>query len=148
MDVHWLSAEGIERHHVEDLKPLLARNGGFVWVDIPICDEQATRVLTEVFGFHPLAVRDCQERSHVPKVHAYPDYVFVTLHAPEPQETGHVEFLELNQFVGRHYLVTVHEPPGAGVPLDAALRETRAAAQQSGDVIALATAWSFVALGR
>ena len=105
---------------------MLAREDGFVWVDVPECDERATRLLSEVFGFHSLALRDCLERSLLPKIPAYADYVFLILHAPEPGEAGHVHFLELDQSVGRRYLVTVHGPLGEGVPLDAALRETRA----------------------
>jgi Mg2+ and Co2+ transporter CorA len=125
MDVRWVTAEGIEDHQVKDLKALLEREDGFAWVDIPAPDAEATQVLSEVFGFHPLAVKACAERNHIPRVHAYADHVFVVLNAPEPGAAGHVHLLELDQFVGRRYLVTVHGPLGAGVPLDAALRDTR-----------------------
>lgn len=47
-------------------------------------------MLAGVFGFHPLAIRDCVARNHVAKVHAYPDHVFVVLHAPERGKSGHV----------------------------------------------------------
>jgi len=125
MDVRWVTAEGIEDHQVKDLKALLEREDGFAWVDIPTCDAEATQVLSEAFGFHPLAVRACGERNHIPRVHAYSDHVFAVLNAPEPGAAGHVHLLELDQFVGNRYLVTVHGPLGAGVPLDAALRDTR-----------------------
>jgi magnesium transporter len=125
MDLHWVSGEGIEDHRAKDLEALLERDGGFAWLDIPNCDTEATQVLSEVFGFHPLAVRACTERNHIPRVHAYADHVFVVLNAPEPGSAGHVHLLELDQFIGRRYLVTVHGPRGAGVPLDAALRDTR-----------------------
>ena len=131
MIVHWVATgavkqQQVEQYAVEDLESLLAREDGFVWVDLPQCDERATRVLSDVFGFHSLALRDCLERSLLPKLHAYPDHVFLVLHAPEPGEAGHIHLLELDQFIGRRYLVTVHGPLGEGVPLDAALRETRA----------------------
>ncbi|HEU4398479.1 MAG TPA: magnesium transporter CorA family protein, partial [Actinomycetota bacterium] len=82
------------------------------------------QVLSEVFGFHPLAVRACTERNHIPRIHAYADHVMVVLNAPEPGTAGHVHLLELDQFIGRRYLVTVHGPLGVGVPLEAALRDT------------------------
>jgi magnesium transporter len=82
-------------------------------------------VLAEVFGFHPLAVKACTERNHIPRVHAYTDHVLVVLNAPEPGTAGYVHLLELDQFIGRRYLVTVHGPLGAGVALEAALRDTR-----------------------
>jgi magnesium transporter len=125
MDVRWVAADGIEDHQVKDLKALLEREHGFAWVDIPSCDAEATQVLSEVFGFHPLAVRACTERNHIPRVHAYADHVFVVLNTPEPGAAGHVHLLELDQFIGRRYLVTVHGPLGVGVSPDAALRDTR-----------------------
>ncbi len=83
MEVRWLSGDRLDQHPVEDLRLLLDREDGVVWVDIPVCDEPAARVLSEVFGFHPLAVRACVERNRVPKVHVYPGHAFVVLHAPE-----------------------------------------------------------------
>jgi Mg2+ and Co2+ transporter CorA len=126
MDVRVVSDEGIRQHPVQDLGALLAREDGLVWVDIPVCDEEAARVLSEVFGFHPLAVRACIERNAVPKVRAYRDHVFVILHAPELGKGGHVHYVELDQFIGPGYLVTVHGPYNPAVSPDAAERETRA----------------------
>jgi magnesium transporter len=126
MDVHFMSDEGIQQHPVEDLASLLAREDGLVWVDIPVCDEQAAQVLREVFGFHPLAVQACIERNAVPKVRAYRDHIFVILHAPELGTGGHVHYVELDQFIGPRYVVTIHGPVNPAVPPEAALRETRA----------------------
>jgi magnesium transporter len=126
MDVRMVSDEGVEQHPIEELKELLEREDGLVWVDIPTCDEQATQVLSEVFGFHPLAIRDCVERSLVPKIHPYSDHALVVLHASERGKGGHVHLLELDQFIGSNYLVTVHGPVNPAAPPDAALRETRA----------------------
>ncbi|HEY6810517.1 MAG TPA: hypothetical protein VIZ70_05265 [Propionibacteriaceae bacterium] len=75
-------------------------------MDILLCDQEAVNVLSRVFGFHPIAVRDCTERNHVSKVHIYPDYVFSVLHAPKLGKRGHVRYVELDQFVGPKYLVT------------------------------------------
>jgi magnesium transporter len=127
MEVRLISAAGVEQRPVEELKTLLDRGEGLVWVDIPTCDEEATRVLSHVFGFHPLAIRDCVQRNHVPKVHAYPDHLFVILHAPERGTGGHVHYLELDQFIGPGYLVTVHGPLNPAVNRELALRETSAA---------------------
>ena len=68
MDVRFVSDDGIQQHPVGELEQLLARDDGFVWVDIPICDEQAAQVLRKVFGFPPLDVRTCVERNAVSKV--------------------------------------------------------------------------------
>jgi magnesium transporter len=124
VDVRWIFAGGLERRSVEDLPGLLQREDGFVWVDIPSWDGDAAEALGRVFGFHPLAMAACGERSHVPRLRTYPDHLFLVLNAPEPGDAGHVHLVELDQFVGLRYLVTVHGPLGVGVPLEAALRET------------------------
>jgi magnesium transporter len=126
MDIRFVSDEGIQQHPIEGLGALLARDDGLVWVDIPVCDEEAAQLLAEVFGFHPLAIRACIERNAVPKVRAYRDHVFVILHAPELGKGGHVHYLELDQFIGPRYLVTVHGPVNPAVTPEAAQRETRA----------------------
>jgi Mg2+ and Co2+ transporter CorA len=125
MDVRFVSDEGIQQHPVGELERLLARDDGLVWVDIPVCDEEASRVLSEVFGFHPLAIRDCIERNAVPKVRAYRDHIFVILHAPDLGTGGHVHYVELDQFIGPRYLVTVHGPLNPAVTEETALRQTR-----------------------
>jgi magnesium transporter len=124
MDV-WLVGEGgVERRDPEELELLVAMGEGLVWVDIPSCDEACAKVLTEVFGFHPLAVRDCEQRNQVPKIHAYPDHVFLVLHAPERGQGGSVHYVELDQFIGPGFLVTVHGPLSPAVTEEVALRET------------------------
>jgi Mg2+ and Co2+ transporter CorA len=132
MNVYWISSAGIEAHAPAGVPALLRRDTGFVWVDIPHADEAACQLLQDAFGFHPLAVRACRERSHVPKLHAYTDHAFVILNSPEVGHAGHVHLLELDQFIGRRYLVTVHGPFGEGVAVEAALErsETRAVLQR------------------
>jgi magnesium transporter len=126
VDVRLVADGGVTRHPVEELAGLLARDDGLVWVDIPVCDEAAARVLSDSFGFHPLAVQACVERNAVPKVRAYRDHIFVVLHAPELGSGGHVHYVELDQFVGPRYLVTVHGPVNPAVTQEASLRQTRA----------------------
>jgi Mg2+ and Co2+ transporter CorA len=110
--VSWLAAGGLEECTVGEIGKLLKREDGFVWVDIPTLDRPAERLLADVFKFHPLAIRDCREPGHVPKVHAYDDHLFVVLHAPERGEEGQIQHRELNQFIGPRFLVTVHERRG------------------------------------
>lgn len=125
MNIYWVNSKGIESQPLKELEALLKKEGGFIWVDIPECDKVASQVLSRVFCFHPMAVRDCIEPRHMPKIHAYADHVFLVLHNPEVKGTGEVHRFEINQFIGRRFLVTVHENSDRGVPLDNALRETQ-----------------------
>jgi magnesium transporter len=126
MEIRLVTPDGVRRHKVDDLPDLLAHDDGVLWVDVPEGDPDAVPVLTDVFGFHPKAVHDCVERNPVPKVHVYPDHVFVVLHGPEPGHGGHIHFVELDQFVGARYLVTVHGPVNRAVNPAAAEVETNA----------------------
>jgi magnesium transporter len=107
---------------------LRKRTDGFLWIDIAEWSEEAEATLTNEFQFHPLAIAGSKTRSHVPRVHVYPDHVFIVVHAPEIGAAGHVHYLELDQFIGNDFLVTVHGPISPKVSLEAALRETKAVA--------------------
>ena len=58
MDVRLISDDGVRSYPATELKALLERPDGLVWVDIPTWDDEAAHALTNVFGFHPLAIRD------------------------------------------------------------------------------------------
>jgi len=124
MDIRLITPDGVCQYEVADLPDLVARHDGVLWVDIPEGDPDAVRVLGEVFAFHPKAVQDSIGRTPVPKVHVYADHVFVVLHAPEAGAGGHVHYVELDQFIGKHYLVTVHGPVNVAVDPAAARVET------------------------
>src|SRR5699024_559773 len=72
----------------------------------------------------------CAVRNPVAKVHTYPGQTFVVLHAPVQGSGGHVHFVELDQFVGPNWLLTVHGPMNVAVELDAAYVETSTVARR------------------
>src|SRR5512137_1210226 len=89
---------------------------GLLWVDF--CDtppEEDAPILLNTFGFHPLAVDDALQESHVPKVDDWGSYLYVALHAivfnRQAQDGEYVDTLELDVFLGKHYLVTHHDDP-------------------------------------
>jgi Mg2+ and Co2+ transporter CorA len=131
VELRWINdAEGATVRDPRELPDLLGRTDGFLWLDIPEWSDEAEHLLTQKFKFHPMAVGDSRTRNHVPRVHVYPDHLFIVIHAPEIGTGGHVHYLELDQFIGEHFLVTVHGPLNPKVPLDAALRETRAVTER------------------
>ena len=126
MDVRFVSPAGVDVFDAAELPALLARTDGLVWVDVPVWDEQAEQTLSTTFGFHPLAIRDSANRNQVPKIHRYDDHLFLVLHAPQPGAGGHVHYVELDQFIGDRYLVTVHGPLNPAVDQTAAMVEVDA----------------------
>jgi magnesium transporter len=129
MEVLLVKPDGAEWRATDELDMLLeeARSGrGVVWVDVPVWDDDAAAVLTKRFGIHPRAATDCARRNPVPKVHLYSDHLFVVLHAPERGARGHVHYVEIDQFVGPGWLITVHGPLNPKVAPEAASVETSA----------------------
>jgi Mg2+ and Co2+ transporter CorA len=124
VDVYVITEAGVDRHPLEQLKALLEQPDTLVWVDLPMCAAADAALLSDVFGFHDLAVRDCAERNHISKIHFYDDHVFSVLHAPELGAGGHVHYVELDQFVGPNYLVTVHGPLNPVVDPEVAFADT------------------------
>ena len=128
MKLRWIDSAGAGERDLAELEALRTRNDGFLWLDIFQWSHEAETILTEKFHFHPMAIAKSKERNHVPRLHVYPDHVFTVVHAPEIGAGGHVHYLELDQFVGEAFLITVHGPLNPKVPLASALRETEAVA--------------------
>jgi magnesium transporter len=113
MQLRWISADGVSEHPADAAAELLARPEGLVWLDVPSWSEGAELLLRDVFKFHPMAIGECAQRNQVPKVYVYPDHVFLVLHSPHAGSAGHVHTIELDQFIGDRFLVTVHGPLSA-----------------------------------
>jgi magnesium transporter len=125
MELRWIDESEMRQCDLSELGALRSRTDGFLWLDIPEWSEAAQRTLADDFSFHAIAIEGSRERNHIPRVHIYADHLFIVIHAPEIGAAGHVHYLELDQFIGEHFLVTVHGPRNPKVPLETTLRETR-----------------------
>jgi Mg2+ and Co2+ transporter CorA len=68
--------------------------------------------LVNTFCFHPLAVDDALEESHVPKLDDWGEYLYIVMHAAAIQPKNFdIETLEMDIFLGRNYIVTHHDHP-------------------------------------
>ncbi len=103
------------------------------WIDLYDEPEPGDeRILLDVFHFHPLAVDDAIQETHVPKVDDWGGYLYIVLHAVHFATDGsrRLGTRELDIFLGRNYLVTHHEEDMDCVErtFAACLRDPRAAA--------------------
>jgi magnesium transporter len=128
MKLRWIDSNGVSERDLADLADLRKHTDGFLWLDIPEWSDKAEAILANELQFHPMSIAKTKNRNHIPRMHAYPDHVFIVVHVPEISAGGHVHYLELDQFVGEDFLVTVHGPLSPKVPLESALRETTAVA--------------------
>ena len=108
----------------------LKRPGVLVWMDVPCGDVEGHALLSDVFGFDDRAVEDCLRRNPAPKLHVYPEHIFLVLHMPFQGVAGHVHSVELDLFVGPDYVVTVHGPISPLLDPAVAQAETDAVARR------------------
>jgi Mg2+ and Co2+ transporter CorA len=125
MTVTLLTDSGISEHTPDELPELLVGEG-IVWVDVLEWTDAVEARLADAVGLHQLAMKDSAQRNQVPKVHVYSDHIFVVLHAPKIGLGGHVHYVELDQFVGPNYVISVHGPLNPAVPPEAAMVEVEA----------------------
>lgn len=80
------------------------------WVDITNPDETDILYLKENFKFHPLDFEDVVGSSARAKIDEYDTYNFIILLFPFlNRETQEIHPAEIDFFVGKNYLVTVHD---------------------------------------
>ncbi len=87
--------------------------GTLRWVDLQHQDDATLALLRERFELHPLAIEDCSHFDQRPKLEEYDGHLFIVIHGLKPtaEDASVVEPLEVHAFVGKDFLVTVHDEP-------------------------------------
>ena len=106
------SKEFTENCVVADISDLREIEDNVVWADVSDPTTRDFEELAEEFGFHHLSIEDCRNEHQRPKVEEYTGYYFMVLYEAELVGPGdRMELRELNIFLGKNYLVTVHSRP-------------------------------------
>ena len=106
------SKEFTENCIAADISELREVEGNIIWADVTDPTSQDFEELAEEFGFHPLSIEDCQNAHQRPKVEEFTGYYFIVLYEAElAGPNDRLELRELNIFLGKNYLVTVHSRP-------------------------------------
>ena len=88
----------------------LQPDSGVLWADLAGPTPEELTVSHDVFHFHPLAVEDALASAHHPKIEAFDGYLYLILHAIDYQKSDTAFAThDLDFFLGRTYLVTVHD---------------------------------------
>ncbi len=74
-----------------------------VWIDIQDPTDADIALLRTECSFHELALEDVVSREQRPKIEQYDGYYFMVFYALRRRRTD-----ELNLFIGKQYLVTIH----------------------------------------
>ena len=82
----------------------------FVWIDLQNPDRDDVEKLAKKYNFNALNIEDCMTKFELPKLDSYDDHFFVILHFPPlAQKTGILKNSQLSIFIGKNFLVTVHQ---------------------------------------
>jgi magnesium transporter len=95
------------------IKAALESKSGVLWVDLPQIGEGEQKLLRRLFGFHQLTIDDCANgRVDTPKVDDYGDYLFIVATSLGYAERfERLELVEVDTFIGPHYVVSVRAQP-------------------------------------
>ncbi|HLO15665.1 MAG TPA: magnesium/cobalt transporter CorA [Anaerolineales bacterium] len=107
-----------------DFPKLLESQEGLLWVDFVSEPPETSLPILEGFKFHPLAIDDALQETHIPKLDDWGNYLYIVLNYMSARENGDLwetQIDELDIFLGKNYIVTHHD---YGVP---AVDETWAA---------------------
>lgn len=95
--------------------PRLIRNRrSLLWVDFVSEPPELCLPILQEFEFHPLAIDDALQETHVPKLDDWGEYLYIVLNYMNVQKNGEewdTRVDELDTFLGQNYIVTHHDQP-------------------------------------
>ncbi len=100
--------EVLGRDNFPDAYKAIKKKSGAVWIDLEDPTEEEIDFLTDQFDFHPLSIEDSVMKQDHPKIEIFDDYTLIIMHAIR-LVNGEVKPEQLNIFVGRNFIVTMHE---------------------------------------
>jgi len=88
----------------------IMQGGKFTWIDLQNPDRIDVEKLAEKYNFNELNIEDCMTKFELPKLDSYDNHFFVILHFPPlAQKIGISKNSQLSLFIGKDFLVTVHQ---------------------------------------
>ena len=82
---------------------------GIRWINIEQPTKEALQYLKTAFSFHVLDYEDIVATTHRSKIDKYPNYVFMILLFPLlARKTNSIHSGEIDFFLGKDYLITIH----------------------------------------
>lgn len=107
------------------LADALARRGqdGFIWIDFTDPSTNDLSDLIEPLGLHPLAVEDCLDEDQVPKMDEFGNHTFILFNRYR-RDGNAAAIEEVNFFLGKGFLVSVHSHRSADLSLGERLEAT------------------------
>jgi magnesium transporter len=98
----------------ETFQELIRNPQAVLWVDFISEPPETSLPILQDFKFHPLAIDDALQETHVPRLDDWGEYLYIVFNYMDVKKNGegwesHVD--ELDIFLGRNYIVTHHDEP-------------------------------------
>jgi magnesium transporter len=111
----YTETKGLEENiPIDRLPEAFSDVNAVLWIDLEApTEDEINQILRDICNFHPLAIEDCVHDVIRPKFDDFGDYLFMVLHAINfiNLEQGKINTLELDLFLGKNTVVTVHKAP-------------------------------------
>lgn len=102
----------------QEFPKLIRDRRGLLWVDFSDEPPETCLPILNAFGFHPLAIEDALQQTHIPKLDDWGKYLYIVLNYMDVAENGNewdTEIDELDIFLGKNYIVTHHDNPVSAI---------------------------------
>jgi magnesium transporter len=101
---------------LKNISRYISKNGYIIWVDLQDPSSADYKILETVFGFHPLSIEDCKNFTPIPKIDEFDDYILLIFHrVVYDKEKEDISAKEMDFFLGKNYLVSLHEGSSASI---------------------------------
>jgi magnesium transporter len=111
--LYYVPGQPIQKDLPPEKFPALLQNPQSVlWVDFISEPPEVCQPILEEFGFHPLAIDDALQETHVPRLDDWTEYLYIVLNYMNFEPNGdswETEVDELDIFLGKNYIVTHHD---------------------------------------
>ncbi|RIK30766.1 MAG: magnesium and cobalt transport protein CorA [Anaerolineae bacterium] len=98
----------------QEFPKLVRDRRGLLWVSLINESIETCLPILQGFGFHPLAIDDALQETHVPKLDDWGNYLYIVLNYLVIKENGtdwETRTEELDIFLGPNYIVSLHDSP-------------------------------------
>ena len=102
----------------EKFPELIQNQQAVLWVDFISEPPEICQPILEEFKFHPLAIDDVLQETHVPRLDDWGEYLYIVfnyMNLDLDGDTWESEVDELDIFLGKNYIVTHHDYPIAAI---------------------------------
>jgi magnesium transporter len=102
----------------EKFPELIQNEQGVLWVDFISEPPEAAQPILEAFGFHPLAIDDVLQETHVPRLDDWGEYLYIVFNYMDidlKSNSWETQMDELDIFLGKNYIITHHDYQVAAV---------------------------------